>query len=417
MQRVVIVGGGYAGVRVAWDLAQALLAGRCPTIEIILVSDQPHHLDTSQLYEVATAYLPRESDQSSERISQGALVPLLEIFAPTPVQVVINSVERIDRAARLLVMADCRTLSYDYVVLAVGAAVATYHTPGVTEHAFILKTLSEALRLRHHMIRQFYAARHLPPRAAAAALTFVIVGGGATGVETAAEWAHHVRKQCRKMKISPGQTRIVLAEASEHILREAPDALRHQTQRRLAEEGVEILTGQPVTRVEADQVCLGSAGESLPANTVIWTAGLAAHPLVVSSQLPLTGFGVTCRPTLQVKGEGRLYAAGDCARLEGQVIPATIPVAYKEGALVARNILHQLAGQPLEEFRYRRQGALVTVGGKRALAYGMGLKGMIGFGPWLIKKLVTLRYWDRYLSWGKALSLWLRGLRVQSLND
>lgn len=418
MHRVVVLGGGYAGVRVAWDLAQHVIHGGSPELEIILVSDKPHHLDTTALYEVATAFLPHESNQSSEQVSRGAYLSLTQIFAATPVTVVIREVSRIDRVARILYCTDKATISYDDLVIAVGAGMATYHIPGVLEHAFILKNLSEALRLRHHMVRQFHEVKHLTPSEIKKALTFVIVGGGAAGVETAAEWAHHVRKQCRNINLDLSYTRVVLIEASEEILREAPAAMRGQVHQMLTRQRVEVRTGVPVTKIEADRVWLGEGGESIFTRTVIWTTGLVAHPLLVDSGLPITAFGLTVEPTLRVLGEKNIYAAGDCARISGQSnIPATVPVAYQQGLLVARNILHQLEQQPLQEYQYNQLGAVVTLGGKHALAYWPGMGGLVGFWPWLAKKLLTLHYWDRYLPWWTALAMWWQGIKMQIQND
>lgn len=416
-RRVVILGGGYAGVRVAWDLTQALRRGAA--LDVVLVNDSAYHLNTPLLYEVATAYLKSESTQSSERVRDSVCVPLEEIFSSRALTIKLGRVTSIVPAERLVVFRDTTSLSYDTLVVALGAEVATYGTPGVHEHAFSVKTLHESLELRHHIVRHFMLAKKAESESAARALlTFVIVGAGAAGVETAAELAGHIAHQCQVRGVAVDVPHIVLVEAGEEILRAAPPVLRQKTVRRLQELGIEVRVHNPITKVAAEHVELAN-GNRILTHTTIWTGGLAAPALFSAAGLPVAQWGIAAEDTLQVTGHPNIFVAGDCAVLPNypEKIPATVPVAYTQGALVAANIVRQLRQEPLVSYRYETLGALIATGGKTAVAIFPNQRGWFGVMPWLVKQLLTLRYWSWYLSVGAALKFWWRSVILHTHND
>ncbi|MEX2054890.1 MAG: NAD(P)/FAD-dependent oxidoreductase [Candidatus Andersenbacteria bacterium] len=415
-QRVVIVGGGYAGVRVARNLAWAVQRG--VPLEVIQVSSSEHHIDTPLLYEVATAYLHHESKLSSETVQASVCVPLRDIFANLPVSVLTRRATTLNTAQRLIQFSDDTTLTYDVLVVAMGAELATYGIPGVSDFAFSVKTLPEALELRHHIVRQFHMAKKASAEKQAQLLTFVIVGAGAAGVETAAELKGHVNQECQKHGLDQTLPRITLVEASPTILRTIPATLQRFAQARLLSLGIEIKTNQPITAVESDRV-LFADGQALLARTIIWTGGLKPHALLSGSGLPALKWGVAVEPTLQVVDEPLVYAVGDAAVLQQspEPIPATVPVAYGQADVAAANIVRQVMGQPLQPYQYQALGALIAVGGKDAIAVFANNRGLTGYLPWLMKKVVGLRYWNWYLPWWQALHFWWRSIRLQSLND
>lgn len=415
MKRVVIVGGGYAGLRVARDLART---ARALEVEIILVSQADQHLEAPSLYEVATAYLGRESVRSGAAVCHGVWAPLSELVAQLPVRLHIGQVTAIDTRSHLLLFQDHSSLSYDYLVLAVGAALATYRIPGVDEHTFSIKTLNEALRLRHHIIRQFHLAHQLNQLERQAALTFIVVGGGAAGVEIAAELKGLIDRLCRQLGVDPHLPALYLLEAGPEILREVPHELRHRAQQRLNQRGVQLMTRSSVAAVEAGAMLI-SDGQRLATKTVIWAAGLRPHELLSRSDLPLRGWGVDVEPTLQVVGHPEIFAAGDCAVIVDSLdsIPATVRVAYTQGALVARNLVHRTCHEPLEPYQYKSPGQIITLGGKNALLILPNGQGLMGWVGWAAKRLVSLRYWLGYLPFFTALPLWWRGVMVQTKND
>lgn len=414
-RRVVIIGGGYAGVRAAHDLAWADAIDK---LEIVLIAQSSWHLEVPALYEVATAYLPHESSQSSEYICQGIGVPLVDLFQTLPVSVRIGEVRQIDMGQRLIMMSDQQTLSFDWLVLTVGSQLANTRVPGAEEYGFTLKTISEALRLRHHIVRTTLTAPRQSGEVRQAALTYVVVGGGSSGIETATELVGLLRHLWQRPQLRRLQPKVILVEAGQAMARDLPEASRRKIQQRLQRLGIEVRVGQPVTAVEADRVVFGN-GARLPTRTVIWTAGLRPAVLLTQTGFPLYAWGVEVMPTLQVKGQVMVFAAGDCAILKDLTtpLPATMPVALAQGRLVARNIMHQLRRQPLEEFSYDRKGYIITVGGRSALQIFSNGRGMLGLFPWLSKRISFLGYWLRYLPFWRAVSFWWQGVRVQQQND
>lgn len=414
--RVVIIGSGYAGVRVARDVARAARAHT--PLEVWLVSKSSYHLDTPLLYEVASAYLSHESLFSSETVRDSVCVPLADIFAQLPVRLVQREVRSLVPQERLLVCSDGSTITYDILVLSVGARLATYGIPGVETFAFSVKTLHEALELRHHIVRHFHMAKKMSRQQRQRALTFVVVGAGAAGVETVAELTGQIAKQCDRLHIDRADASVVLVEAGPDILKTVAAQERPQVVERLKTRGVQLMLGQPIVRVAKDHVECQS-GLKIFTHTVVWTGGLTAHPLLAGSTLPIEKWGVACESTLRVRGNSAIFAAGDCAVITPAAppLPATVPVAYTEGALVARNILHQLRSEELESMNFTALGALIATGSKTALAVWPSGKGWFGFSPWLIKQLVTLRYWWGYLRPLPALRYWWRSVVLHALND
>lgn len=416
-KRIVILGAGYAGIRVAAQLGRAKKRGA--PIDIMLVSDRANHVDTPALYEVATAYLDRESRESSETLAAGVGVALRTIFSGQPITVVPRRLRDILPRERLVVCTDGTTYSFDVLVIGVGAAVAAHGIAGVREHAFGLKTISEALELRHHIVRQFMMATQFPADEQGRGLSFVVVGAGATGVELAAELCGQTKKLCARHRIDPTLPRIVLIESQTDVLPTLAPRLRQYARKRLEHRGVRLVLNQAVAQVQEHGVVLAD-GTFVPAATVVWTGGLSVQALLVGSQLPLAGWGVACENTLQVVDHPTIFAAGDAAVLVHypEEIPGVVPVAYTQGRTVATNILHQLAGEPLDHYQYRTLGAMVAVGGKAAVLQLSGAqRGMAGHVPWVLKKLVALRYWLSVLPPGRAFSLWRQGLKLHSMND
>ncbi len=411
--RVVILGGSYAGLRVAHAVCRQIAASGGA---VVLVSDQPHHLDITSLYEVATARLWRESAFSSELISRGFGVSLEEITAGWPVKVKIGKVDTITTSDRLLLFQDKSSLSYDHLVLAVGAETALYGVPGVAEYAFSIKTLSEALRLRHHITRclkQAQAAQGLERRALS---TFVIVGAGATGVEVASELVGLLR-QWRRVDHTL-QPAVVLVEASDQLLREWPPTVQQRVTKRLERLGITVRLRRSVVAVGEREVSLRT-GETLATRTVIWAGGLQPAALLVRSHLPTRRWGVRVTDTLQVAGQPTIFAVGDCAIMEGAAvpIPATVPVAEAQGALVAQNLWNQMRSRPFQNYQFRRRSQIITLGGKTALFVTPRGWAVIGWWPWLLKHLVLWQYWCRYVSPWRAARLLTQQVTVETQND
>ena len=413
-RRVVVLGGGYAGVRAARDLARA---GAESEVEIELISKSAWHVDLTLMYEVATAYLTSESVASSEIIAASAAVPLAEIFAKLPVKLRISGAERILLKENLIVLSDESTVSYDVLIVALGARLATHGLPGVATNAFSIKELSSALELRHHIVRQFYAAKNLVGAARRQSLTFMVVGAGSAGVEMAAELACHVRHQCSRHRIDPQEISIQLVEAGREILPGISPALQRVAANRLRKLAVVVRLNERVSAIEATAVVFES-GETIPTNTAVWTAGLSPHELLVQAGFPVRSWGVVCEPTLQVQGLATVFVAGDAANLQEMKPPlkANVPVAYTQGTLVARNVLRLLRNQRLLTYQRPKEVTVITTGGRTAVLQVGQLK-LSGFLPWFLRRLITLRYWLWYLPFIAALRFWFASNRLHGAND
>lgn len=411
--RVVILGGGYAGLRVAHDVCRAMTARGG---EVVLVGAQLDHLDVTSLYEVATARLKRESRLSSELISRGFGVSLEEITAHWPVKVKIGKVDMISTADRLLLFQDNMSVSYDQLVLAVGAETALYGVPGVAEHAFSIKTLSEALRLRHHITRCLKQAQAARGPERTALCTFVIVGAGATGVEVASELMGLVR-HWQKVDHTL-QPKVILVEAGDQLLRELPARVQQRVVKRLERLGITVRLSCSVVAVGEREVSLRTGG-TIATRTVIWAGGLQPAGVLIRSHLPTVRWGVRTTETLQVVGHPTIFAVGDCAVVEGMTtpIPATVPVAYRQGALVARSLLQQQRGEPLQPFIWRQRSQIITLGGKTTLLITSRGWAFVGWWPWFIKHVVLWVYWCRYVSPWRALQLLTQQMTVETQND
>jgi NADH dehydrogenase len=373
LPHVVIVGGGFAGLWATRALASA-------PVRITLVDRCNHHLFQPLLYQVATAGL------SAPDIA----APLRHILrGQRNVTVLMDEAVAVQAGERRLRLSRGEALDYDLLLLAPGARHAYFGHDEWAQHAPGLKTLDDALGIRRRLLTAFERAEaeHDPARRAAW-LSFVIVGGGPTGVElagTLAEIARHtLRREFRR--IDPMQARIVLAEAGPRVLPSFPESLSEAARRQLQRLGVEVRTGEAITRIDDEGVEFGAT--RLPARTVLWAAGVAASPLGRSLGVPLDRAGrVAVQDDLSVPGHPDVFVAGDLAALvqDGKPVPGVAPAAKQMGAHVGRAIRARLRGQAAPAFRYRDFGNLATIGRMAAVVdlHGMKLSGVLAWWFWL----------------------------------
>lgn len=373
--RLVIVGGGFAGLWATRALARAPL-------RITLVDRRNHHLFQPLLYQVATAGL------SAPDIA----APLRHILGrQRNVEVRLGEVVAIDRGQRQVQLADGTRLDYDLLLVASGATHAYFGNDQWAAHAPGLKTLDDALALRRKLLLAFERAEAEPdPVRRAAWLSFAVVGGGPTGVElagTLAEIARHtLRNEFRH--IDPASATVRLVEAGPRVLSTFPEMLSAKARRQLEKLGVEVVTGTAVTDIGEEGFRLGE--RFIPARTVVWAAGVAASPLARSLDVPLDRAGrVPVLPDLTVEGHPEIFVAGDLATLRqenGQPVPGVAPAAKQMGRYVANVILARLQSQPAPPpFRYRDFGNLATIGRMAAVVHLGRLKfsGTLAWWFWL----------------------------------
>jgi NADH dehydrogenase len=354
--RVVIVGAGFGGL---WA-ARALAGG---DFDVRLVDRNNYHTFLPLLYQVGAAELEAE----------GIARPVRGVVRRwAGVRFVLAEARQIDVERRLL-LTDGPLLPYDYLVVATGSVTHFFGVPGAAEHAFELKSLRQGVALRSHILGCFEEAA-LTPEAAARRrlLNFVIVGGGATGVEFAGALAELVQRPLRRdyPELDFGEVRVTLLEAGPSLLPYFPPRLSDYAAARLRRMGVEVRLAAPVAEVSADGALLPD-GELIPSASVVWTAGVRGDPLAAALGLPVEKDGrVPVLPTLQVAGHPEIYVIGDLARAEegGRPLPMVAPAATQEGTAASANIRRQHAGAPTLPFRYRDKGTMVTIGRHAAVA-------------------------------------------------
>lgn len=372
---VVIVGGGFGGLYAAQALRDA-------PVRVTVVDRRNHHLFQPLLYQVATAVLsPADIAQPIRLILRGQ----------ENASVLLAEVTSIDLARRDVVLDDGR-LGFDYLVLAPGTSHAYFGHDEWEPLAPGLKSLEDAVEIRRRVLISFEdAEREQDPARRAAHLTFVVVGGGPTGVELAGAIAEIARFALAEDfdHIDPTKANVILLEAADRLLLTFPKKLGEKAERELRRLGVDVRFGKPVTEIAPGLVCLGE--EKIAAQTVLWAAGVQASPLARSLDAPLDRAGrVRVEDDLSVPGHPEAFVVGDLATLtdpRGKPLPGTAPVAIQQGRWAADNIERLVAGQATRPFRYRDRGNMATIGRNSAVADIKGLR-LTGFVAWLAWAIV-----------------------------
>lgn len=405
------MGAGFGGLATTKALADA-------PVDITLVDRNNFHTFQPLLYQVATSGL-NPADVA---------YPVRGIFARqdnvTFRRGEVRSVDWDLRTARLA--GDAEPVTFDILVVAAGATVDDFATPGVAEHGFPLYVLADAMRLRNHVLGRFEEADADPSRVDDGVLTFVVVGGGPTGVEVAGALAELIdkvlRTDFRGSRVDVERARIVLVEMVDDLLPSFAAGSQRHARDQLHRRGVEIRTGESVAEVTATRVRL-EGGESIRAHTLIWAAGVQASPLVRALDVP-TGRGgrVEVDDHLRVPGHPDAFAIGDLAAIDdghGELLPGVAQVAIQSGHHVAGTIRAGLEGATTKPFRYRDKGSMATIGRRAAVAElpgGIRLSGTLAWFAWLGLHLVYLMGFRNrlsvFLNWAWNYVTWDRGARL-----
>jgi NADH dehydrogenase len=405
MARILIVGGGYIGMYVARHLERTL---RGSDHELTLVNPDNYMLYQPFLPEVASGLIdPR-----------AVVVPLRGVLRRTTL--VVGEVERVDHTSKVatvrLTEGERRDLGYDVVVLGTGSWSRTLPIPGLAEHGVGFKTLAEAIWLRNRVLSQLdRAAELLEPEARRAALTFVFVGAGFAGVEALGELEDLGRAAAEITPELRDETqRWVMVEAGPRILPELDPDLAGYAADRLRERGIELRTSTRLERADDGLVRL-SDGTELPAETLVWTAGVKPSPVAGASGLPVDERGrLQVDAAMRVRGLVGAWAGGDVAAVPDRdaptgISPPTAQHALRQARTIARNITATLQGGHVRPFRYSNKGMLCSLGHYRGVADPLGVK-IKGFPAWFLHRSYHLAYmptWSRKariaLDWTVAL--------------
>jgi NADH dehydrogenase len=413
MTHVIVVGGGFGGLAAARGLRKA------KDVEVTLIDRRNHHLFQPLLYQVAMAGLSPAEIAAPIR-------SLLSAQRNTSVR--LDEVRAVDTAAKRIETASGVALAYDVLVLACGARHAYFGHDPWEEHAPGLKSVEEATEIRRRVLSAYERAEmETDPARQKMLLTFVVVGGGPTGVELAGALGEMSRFTLARdfRHIDPALARVILIEAGPRILPSFPPELARRATRDLESLGVQVWTASAVTGIDATGVDVGP--ERIQTATALWAAGVQASPLAKSLDAPLDRLGrVMVEPDLSVPGHPEIFAIGDMAHLpgaDGRPLPGLAPVAKQQGACVAENILRGLRGEPRRPFRYRDRGQMATIGRSRAIC-DLGRVRFAGFPAWLAWLVVHIYFLVGFknrlfvvLSWAWSYLTFRRGARLIVARD
>jgi NADH dehydrogenase len=378
---VIIVGAGFAGLNAAKALSNR------DGVRVVLVDRRNHHLFQPLLYQVATAGL-NPSDIS---------VPIRVQFRHAPnVEIHLGDVDGVN-LDKQIVFGDGHEIQYGYLVLACGARHSYFGHPEWEEFAPGLKTLEQATEMRRRMLVAFELAENeLDPDTQRAYLTFVVVGGGPTGVELAGAIADISRTAMRGdfRRIDPARAHVVLVEAAPRVLTTFSEELSERARRDLVELGVEVRTNAKVDAIDAEGVTIGAA--RLPARTVFWAAGVQAERLkIIPPPATDRASRIKVNNDFSLQGYPNVFVVGDMASFEitpGQLLPGVAPAAIQSGEHAATMILRDMVGEPRQPFVYNDKGSMATIGKSRAVAQigRVSLTGRIAWLFWLVVHVYSL---------------------------
>jgi NADH:ubiquinone reductase (H+-translocating) len=405
---VIVVGAGFGGIAAAQGLA-----GK--GVDVLLIDRTNHHLFQPLLYQTATAALA-PSDIAS---------PIRAILRRNSrATVILGEVTGIDSARRVVAVRNTGEYRYDYLILATGAAYSWFGHEEWVAHATVLKSLEDAEVIRRRLLSAFELAEsRSEPDEIERLLTFVIVGGGPTGVELAGAVAELARSTLARefRRIRPESARIILFEAGPRLLHTFPPGLSEYTCRALGSLGVEVRLSATVENIDASGVC--ASGLRIESANVFWCAGTQARPAAswLAADAAPNG-AVKVLPDCSVHGHAEIFVIGDGASLagnDGKPLPGLAAVAVQQGKYVAKVIGRRAAGRPAGgPFRYRDLGTLAVIGRSRAVAH-LGRVQLRGFPAWLIWSLVHLfllaGFRNRlvvYVNWSWAWFTYGRGARL-----
>ena len=429
---VVVIGGGFGGVAAVQELAKA-------PVNVVLIDKENHHLFQPLLYQVATSVLP----------TSNIAFPIRRIFRKQANAYVFNDeVVSIDCAARRITFSNKRSARFDYLILAAGASSSYFGNDQWAPFAPGMKTLDDAMIIRNKILRAFEDAEaETNPVALREHLTFIVVGGGATGVELAGAikelGVDSISKDYRRFNAK--NARVILIEAGDRLLPSMSESSSHAALKALEKIGVEIRLKQSVTHVDETGVVVN--GETIRANTIVWSAGVKASSLGASLGAKLDRNGrVLVEPDCSVMGAPNVFVIGDMASMKcsktGHAVPGVAPAATQMGQFVAKIIAHEVrAGvrhtttnapnltttndaQIMErgKFEYFDKGSMATIGRAKAVAEVAGLKfhGLIAWLAWLFVHLILLVGFNNrilvFMSWAISYITFSKGSRIISGN-
>ena len=389
-KRILILGGGFAGLTVAMELEKKL--ARNPVVEVMLVNRENFFLFTPMLHEVATSDLDVTTIVNPVR----KILRRARFFA--------GEVEKIDLGQRNVIVSHGfdrhhHTVSFDFLVVGLGSVTNRYGISGLGEYALTMKTLGDAMRLRNHLIAHLEEAESDCCTVKEPLLTFVVAGGGFAGVETVAGINDFVRKALRSYPhLTEDMLRIVLVHPGPVILPELEGQLSAYAQKKLASRKVEIRLNTKVEGFSGKAVRL-TDGTTIPTNTLVWTAGISPNPLLEAIPCPKERGRLLVTESLELPEWPGVWALGDCAaipdRQTGKFHPPTAQHALRQGKIVAHNIAAAVMGTKEKRFNFSTFAQLAAIGQRTGVANILGMN-FSGFVAWWLWRTIYLSKLPRF---------------------
>lgn len=417
VKKIVILGGGFGGVTAAMKLSKMARRGSISSrLRLILINRNEYQVYTPALYEIAA--IPK-GGVSAASLKSSMCIDLGEVAKKNGFLFVGGEVTRINHERRSVEFARGGPLSFDWLIIALGAETNYFNIPGLKEHAFPLKTFEDAIRLRNRVESAVLSGDD--------PIHIVIGGAGATGVELAAEFNNFLCSlRARRTPHRTCRADITLIDAAPHILPGFDSGVMQKTYRRLEKFGIKILNGKIVAAVDERSISCKD-GLILPYHIFVWTGGVSPVRTLKNLGLMLSLNGkIVVDEFLRVRTESGaiaegVYAVGDNAEFvdpaTAVLLPGNVPVAEAEARIAAKNVVADLAGKPRRKFTpLKKYPYILAVGRKHAIADLVVVR-FSGLAGWLAKQLVELRYLISILGFWKATAMWARSIRYQASND
>ncbi|MCZ8522094.1 MULTISPECIES: NAD(P)/FAD-dependent oxidoreductase [Paenibacillus] len=378
-KQILILGGGYGGLLSATTLRKYMSAEEAT---ITVINKTPAHQIITELHRLAAGNV----------VEKNVALPLEKLLRGQEVDLRIDAVEKIELEQKQVLLASGKTLSYDILVIALGSETAYFGIPGLQEHSFTLKSVADANRLRTHVEARIDAYAKSKDKADA---TFVVGGGGLTGIELVGEFADMLPELCRKKGVDFNDISIYCVEAGPSILAGFAPELVERAQTSLAKRGVQFLTGVAITEMTATTVHLKD-GSAIDTNTLVWTGGVQGNSVVAGCGIEVNRGRATVTEGLQSTSHPDVFLAGDSAVVfgsEGRPYPPTAQLAWQMGETIGYNIFAYLNGAPMDPFTPVFSGTLASLGRKDAIGtIGANQTRLKGLPASMMKEASNMRY-------------------------
>lgn len=418
-KKIVILGGGFAGLRVALDLAKR--HKEIPEYDIVLIDKRDVHIYTPDLYEIATVITPEMSEECLTKLKDTVALPLQKILNGKHVTFMNEHISALDPKQQRITFRSGKKIHYDIAVMVMGSVSNDYGIPGLTQFAYPLKTVKQAIIIHCHLDSYFH---YLWKAGTKKEVHIVIGGGGATGVEFAGELPNAIRAICRKYHYSFGHVTITLLQATEELIGAGP-VFSRKIETRLRRAGVHVRLNTPIVKMRAGKVTIKHKGkrQTLLADILIWAGGVKPHPFLLRQGLPCEKNGaVRVDHTLKAIDFPNMFAAGDMAAVKdpktGRPVPWLAQTAIKQGKVLAHNIMATLGARPLKSYKPRVKGIIIPVAGRYAVFKSASGETLLAGTPfWLLRRLIDLYYVTTILPFPYACKKWWHDTNIFMRND